>query len=509
MTPKLIDSYRDYNIISFTTNFFAVPQILGPRDLSDEKNQQHPWTLTTDTLDNIRALIDRNGNWQDWDPLYSNVSLQELGIPEVIEIEPIHTCNLRCVMCHVSYEKLPKTRINLKFIDNLKGMEGKWVKLGSNYEPVAHPQFADIAIGLTKMGMKIDLISNGTLFTGKLIEQIKHCNFKSVTISFDGTSQDTYERIRRRANYKQALERIKAFKNAIKATNPDCIFQINYTITRTNIDEAALAPDFWEKRGFDHLGFIAMVVRDDAQAVNAERVDNELDRVQGALDIAAKRIIEGNLRISVSSPYYRASKLHSQYPENFINNIGLVSSLRDDVVFPIAAATHFQNGSFPGMSIPCRSPFKLVRISHDGTVQLCNQFPIGNIYDHQLLDLWWGNESETIRSSVKEIQNVCAHCEYFLLCIKSNEIDYDDAENFISENKIRFLGLFGPYTLRKWRGLYYMTPITLRINNLLLLDNSRWNYFGIVASNTRRDVMRKGLEFRALFKAIYVFCTFH
>ena len=31
----------------------------------------------------------------------------ELGLPEFIEIEPIHTCNLRCTMCELSFTQTP------------------------------------------------------------------------------------------------------------------------------------------------------------------------------------------------------------------------------------------------------------------------------------------------------------------------------------------------------------------------------------------------------------------
>src|SRR5438128_1799225 len=62
-----------------------------------------------------------------------------LGPPEFIEIEPIHTCNLRCVMCHVSYESLSKVRLDPAFTDKMVGFEGRWAVIGGEYEPVAHP----------------------------------------------------------------------------------------------------------------------------------------------------------------------------------------------------------------------------------------------------------------------------------------------------------------------------------------------------------------------------------
>lgn len=47
------------------------------------------------------------------DLIQVHAELDELDLPEVIEIEPIHSCNFRCVMCHEPYEKLSKKRIDV------------------------------------------------------------------------------------------------------------------------------------------------------------------------------------------------------------------------------------------------------------------------------------------------------------------------------------------------------------------------------------------------------------
>jgi MoaA/NifB/PqqE/SkfB family radical SAM enzyme len=90
----------------------------------------------------------------------------EPGLPELIEIEPIHTCNLRCIMCHVSYEKISKEKLDVdRTLEHLKGVDDRWMTIGSKYEPMAHPQFLQLAQGLSDRGMKMDLTTNGTLFT--------------------------------------------------------------------------------------------------------------------------------------------------------------------------------------------------------------------------------------------------------------------------------------------------------------------------------------------------------
>ncbi len=205
---QLVSSYRGFNLLAAGDEYCAVPQKLGAGTTVIERQHDHPELIWAEDEGALRRKIDSQRLWRRLDPVQSDTPLNIFGLPEVLEIEPIHTCNLRCIMCHVSYEKLSKQRLDIKFLDHIQGLEGKWAKLGSLYEPVAHPDFDRIVRGLTERGMDIDLITNGTLFTASLIERIKDCNFANVTISFDGVRPETYERIRARANFVMAIERI-------------------------------------------------------------------------------------------------------------------------------------------------------------------------------------------------------------------------------------------------------------------------------------------------------------
>ena len=58
----------------------------------------------------------------------------EPGLPELIEVEPVHTCNLRCIMCHVPYEKMSKQKLDVdRTLEHLKGVDGRWMTIGSMY----------------------------------------------------------------------------------------------------------------------------------------------------------------------------------------------------------------------------------------------------------------------------------------------------------------------------------------------------------------------------------------
>src|ERR1700678_4232505 len=66
-------------------------------------------------------------------------------LPKLIEIEPTLTCNLRCKMCHVSYEATEsRSTFPPNLTEKLAGLNGVDILLGSNYEPTMNRGFPEI-----------------------------------------------------------------------------------------------------------------------------------------------------------------------------------------------------------------------------------------------------------------------------------------------------------------------------------------------------------------------------
>ena len=323
--------------------------------------------------------------------------LGELGPPEMIEVEPIHFCNFRCIMCHVYFEApLSRRRIDVAhLLKRLKsaGLGGRWLMVSSGYEGTAHPEFANLVNGASGLGMKIELTTNGSLLTPALVADIAGADFRYVTLSFDGSSKETFEYIREGANFERTVERIEHFRESLRRQGT--FFNVNHTTMARNLDEIPETVRFWDDRDIDQIFFIGMRVRPAAgqDAKHAtETVEGRTADVVRALEAAAEMVIAEKRRIAIASPYILKSDLARRHPGLVAHHV--VRSAHPDSRIAVNPRSYYQNGAYPGMAVDCRSPFKFARIDYNGDVFLCQQFKIGNIADHDFNDIWHGERAE-------------------------------------------------------------------------------------------------------------------
>ena len=364
---------------------------------------------------------------------------QDLPLPQMLEIEPINTCNLRCTMCHFSFMDKEKIEyIDSRLIKKLNPARGIWVKIGSVFEPVMHPQFIDIIKTLSGMDCKIDLTTNGTLLTKKTTDQLATSHIKNITISFDSVDKETYEKIRRRAKFDQTIKRLTYLRQELSSKK--VFFSINTVLCRSNIDSVVDMIQYWNAKDFHQLRLIFMVIRsltDDFMGANdllAESLYPLRERAFKKLDEAAKYVIRNHLKMTLSSPYFNGSKLRHDYPNNVIGN--LVKSDNPTARDYFNPGHHYQKGSYPGMHFDCRSPFTFARILYNGDVKLCHHYTVGNLNSQSLEDIWYGRKARRLRQRVMSDISVCTTCDYFRFCLSSTEIDINDKTNYFQQDLI-------------------------------------------------------------------------
>lgn len=344
--------------------------------------------------------------------------------PTYIEIEPTLGCNLRCRMCHTAFLDAPPQFLDFERID-FSFLRGRLVAVGAVFEPFIHPRINEFIATLNRHDCRLVLITNGHNLHRKSVPALFDSRLEMVTFSFDGIGRDCYELVRRGGNYERTLDNIQQFREAFAGS--EAIFAINYTVLKANLHEVAAAPEFWNRRGFDVLRFIAMVVREPDDFIVRNSLWDVRKQYFAALDEALASAKAKDMRITLTSPYYQ---FRHGLPD------GIAAPDRPDAKPPRLFHREELFGQEPGLLYPCKAPFRSARILWDGTVMLCHNMPVGNLSRKSFKQIWRGAEAVTLRDKVLHGTELCDKCDYFRLCLNSHSLDLDKAENYFSQEML-------------------------------------------------------------------------
>ena len=197
-------------------------------------------------------------------------------LPERIDIELLHNCNLSCEMCSF----VPGNEINKYFSNQFRSKHEKkdeypelsdWDRFFkdvssffpiinlSGGEPLLHPDFFNILKIIKKYKLINSMTTNATLITDEIAEKLVLSGIESLVISIDG-DEEIHEKIRKvKGSFQKTLNGIKLinkFKKQYKSITPRIV--INSTISWLNFSDLSFAEKLYPmikpyKWNFSHL----------------------------------------------------------------------------------------------------------------------------------------------------------------------------------------------------------------------------------------------------------------
>lgn len=354
--------------------------------------------------------------------------------PQVIEVEPTAACNLRCRMCHVSYESVPGERfLDVALLDRLPLGPDIHTIVSSGYEPTIHPDFIEMMSKFARARAPIEIVSNGTLLRGDALKALLDCDVRLLTFSFDGINKSTFEHIRRNADHETTIANIVEARRAFAGR--DAYVAVNNTVMRCNMNEMVEAAEFWSAHGFDLMRIIPMVVRYSEPELIKESLYPVLGDFLERLSDLAERAIAGGFSMAISSAAFLDTEARARNPERFHGGTLLPTPAAKASPRPRQDA---QLGAGPGMTFPCKSPWTFAKVLPNGDVQLCYRFSVGNLRDEEFEDIWLGRKAQEVREQVRRERVLCERCDYFRFCLSSKTIDSGLIENHFSQSLVRF-----------------------------------------------------------------------
>lgn len=153
--------------------------------------------------------------------------------PVHLDIESTAACNLACIMCPHSQISRRKGHMDLslykRIIDEAAGFHVNDICLHLFGEPLLNPEIFEMIRHAKKFGINTLISTNATLLKGENLSDILSSGLDRLIISLDGATEETYEKIRRRADFEETLDGIMSFlhlRKELRSQKPHTVLQV-------------------------------------------------------------------------------------------------------------------------------------------------------------------------------------------------------------------------------------------------------------------------------------------
>lgn len=200
-----------------------------------------------------------------------------LALPEMVRIETVSACNLRCQHCTtgVAYDSTDRRIMKMEtfniLVEQLKQIPTiRTATLYLGGEPLLNKNHALMCKRIKEETtiQKTKFVTNGMLLTQAWCDKIADANVDSISISLDGLSPEEHNSIRVRSDYETIKKNIYMLKNTLESKGCATKLQIGNTQINTvkgascmASKRAAVVPDFLLKDfpGYDIGSGFAMI----------------------------------------------------------------------------------------------------------------------------------------------------------------------------------------------------------------------------------------------------------
>ena len=327
--------------------------------------------------------------------------------PIQVQFNPTDRCNLKCRFCwqrdtsRVSYENEISEDRYLKLIDECAELEVKHITVTGGGEPMCRPETTSkIMEAIKQKGMSGTLITNGTIFTKKIIKELVELEWDEIIFSVDSPNESIHDWLRQSTgSHKKTIENIELFNQQKKELSKDkpklCI---HFVLCNENHNQIFDMAKFTKDLGLINL-FIEPVVT----------VAFETD-IGAKLKLNENELKETIRQIKKAERFCNKNSIQHNIGSLGKDLIGKTNKMTEVII--AKAETKNKKKSFS--ETLCFEPFYNVIIRPNGRVGPCCMFDHSGeyIHDKSLNDIWCGKHFESIRTRLvnQELLDYCKQC---------------------------------------------------------------------------------------------------
>lgn len=142
---------------------------------------------------------------------------QAKEFPMMCVLSFVYICNAKCPNCpytnsqiRTDYKDRPFMDENtFRIIADQCGENGAWVRISGGGEPMLHPKAVELMEYSKKVGAKVGLITNGSLFTEESSTRLLEAQIDMIEFSVDAGDSKTYSRVRKGLKWDVLLRNVK------------------------------------------------------------------------------------------------------------------------------------------------------------------------------------------------------------------------------------------------------------------------------------------------------------
>ncbi len=338
------------------------------------------------------------------------------GTLRLVAWEVTRNCNLSCVHCraaatHGPYSGELDTNAAFTVLDQIAEL-GRPIVILTGGEPLLRSDIFDIARYGTDKGLRMVMAPNGTLITEASARKMADAGIRRISVSLDGATAESHDRFRGvEGAYDGAVRGIEIARAA------GVEFQVNTTVTKSNMDQVPRIQELAESMGAAaHHIFLLVPTGRGKYIVEQEITAREYEDVLNWFyDQKARTDLQ--LKATCAPHFYRILRQRARAEGKTVT---------------------FQTHGLDAVTRGCLGGTGFCFISHRGIVQPCGFLDIncGDVTTTSFKDIWTGSEVFLKLRDYDRLEGKCGVCEYNRVCGGCRARAYEATGDFMAEEPL-------------------------------------------------------------------------
>lgn len=311
-------------------------------------------------------------------------------------------CNLSCEHCYRESSPAVDCSSELSTAEGKKLLNdaakaGFRLIIFSGGEPLLRKDIFELIEYAYNLHMIPALGTNGILITDEMAEKIKSNHVDAVSISLDSLDAKKHDRFRKMdGSHELAIKGIESCLNAgLKV-------QINFTVTKNNLDEIEEIIDYADSKSCSCFFFFLVNV---GRGKNIYQYALNKKEYKYAIDLILDKSKEVSIALKPTcAPQFMVEAFHKEIP------------------------MRYSRGCIAGISYCCVLP--------DGDVHICPYSPIktGNIREKSFYHIWNDSEVFHLLRNFDNYKGKCRTCNYINICGGCRARAFSHTGDFLDED---------------------------------------------------------------------------